>query len=85
MVSRRRCPLLALKRPAVAPAERLLTEAVLKLACVVRTAARDRKPTLREDPGQHPGSACARPTRRADHPSYGRAMRRVTVGCDKPR
>jgi hypothetical protein len=34
-------PVMALKRPTVAPTEGLLTEAVLKLACVVRTAARD--------------------------------------------
>jgi hypothetical protein len=37
---------MALKRPAVAPAEGLLTEAVLKLACVVRAAARDPFRTL---------------------------------------
>jgi hypothetical protein len=49
--------------------------------------ARDPKPTLRENPGQHPGSASARPTRRADHPGYGRmdASRDAPRDRDKPR
>jgi hypothetical protein len=40
-----RCPFFALKRPTVAPTESLLTDAVLKHRCVVRTAAVDPKET----------------------------------------
>jgi hypothetical protein len=41
---------MALKRPTIAPTEGLLTGAMLKHACVLRTAALDPKLTFREDP-----------------------------------
>jgi hypothetical protein len=81
-------PEVALKRLAVAPAEGLLTEAVLKLACVVRTAARDPKLTLAV------GSANPDQTRiqrgEPDELSDGEPQRRVyctgelKVPCNSP-